>query len=95
MKNRFQDVLPFDSSLVPVPLVRDDYINASRLPELSAGSPALVVTQAPLAVTQTDFWCMVWHHQVELVVCLLPDAELDGQVGGVRRGAREGEGGVG
>jgi len=40
----------------------------------------LILTQAPLPVTYSDFWTMVVEQQVEVVVCLLSDIELGGHV---------------
>lgn len=80
MKNRFPDILPYDHSRIELPSTKDDYINASYIKNLTPLAPPFIVTQAPLPSTYTDFWTMVWEQQVEVVVCLLSDSELEGQV---------------
>ncbi|XP_046386380.1 tyrosine-protein phosphatase non-receptor type 23 isoform X2 [Ischnura elegans] len=79
MKNRLPDVLPYDHSRVELPSTKDDYINASHIRELTPLSPPFIVTQSPLPSTFNDFWTMVWEQQVEVIACLLSDAELEGQ----------------
>ena len=76
MKNRLPDVLPYDHNRVELPTTKDDYINASLVPALSPGAPSFIATQTPLTCTQQDFWTMIWQQQVEIVVCLLSDAEI-------------------
>ena len=76
MKNRFPDILPYDQSRVPLPCTKDDYINASFLSKLSPTGMPLIATQAPLPATYTDFWHMIWHYNVELVVCLANDTDV-------------------
>ena len=46
--------------------LKDDYINASRIEQLSplVTDPSYIVTQCPLPCTQQDFWTMVWEQQV-------------------------------
>lgn len=80
MKNRFPDILPYDHSRVELPSTKDDYINASFVKDLTPNTPSFIATQAPLPSTYADFWMMVWEQQVEVVVCLLSDTELDGQI---------------
>ena len=46
--------------------VQDDYINASRVKQLTTHSPKFVATQAPTQNTLTDFWMMVWQEQVRV-----------------------------
>lgn len=80
MKNRFPDILPYDNSRVELPSTKDDYINASFVKGITPQFPDFIVTQSPLKSTFGDFWSMVTEHQVELVVCLLNDSEIEGQV---------------
>ncbi|XP_049813399.1 tyrosine-protein phosphatase non-receptor type 23 isoform X1 [Schistocerca nitens] len=80
MKNRFPDILPYDHSRVELPSTKDDYINASFVKDLTPNTPSFIATQAPLPSTHADFWMMVWEQQVEVVVCLLSDTELEGQI---------------
>ncbi len=76
MKNRFPDVLPYDSTRVELPTTKDDYINASHVRELSRHCPKFIATQAPAHNTLADFWTMVWQEQVETIACLLSEADL-------------------
>lgn len=76
MKNRVPDVLPYDHNRVELPTTKDDYINATRIPALSGNGPSFIVTQAPLPCSLQDFWTMMWQQSVEIVVCLLSDAEM-------------------
>ncbi|KAG8194991.1 hypothetical protein JTE90_008169 [Oedothorax gibbosus] len=80
LKNRFPDVMPYDSNRVKLSSAKDDYINASHLKDICPGSPVYVITQAPLPTTYSDFWLMVWEQQVETLICLLPDSELKNHV---------------
>ncbi|GIY93426.1 tyrosine-protein phosphatase non-receptor type 23 [Caerostris extrusa] len=76
LKNRFPDVMPYDSNRVQLVSAKDDYINASYLKDICANSPVFLITQAPLPATFGDFWLMIWEQQVETLICLLPDSEL-------------------
>ncbi|GFT54198.1 tyrosine-protein phosphatase non-receptor type 23 [Nephila pilipes] len=80
LKNRFPDVMPYDSNRVQLSSAKDDYINASYLKDICPGSPVFLITQAPLPATFSDFWLMIWEQQVETLVCLLPDSELKNHV---------------
>jgi tyrosine-protein phosphatase non-receptor type 23 len=78
MKNRFADILPFDESRVPLPCTKDEYINASFLPQLSPHAPhPIIAAQAPIpSRTTSDFWAMIWHHNIELIICLATDVDV-------------------
>ncbi|CAL1279997.1 unnamed protein product [Larinioides sclopetarius] len=80
LKNRFPDVMPYDSNRVQLTSAKDDYINASYLKDVCPSSPVFIITQAPLPATFGDFWLMIWEQQVETLVCLLPDSELKNHV---------------
>ncbi|KAM4601069.1 tyrosine-protein phosphatase non-receptor type 23 isoform 2-T2 [Polymixia lowei] len=77
MKNRHQDVMPYDVNRVMLSSGKDDYINASYVEELSPYCPRLIATQAPLTGTAADFWLMVYEQKVSLVVMLVSEPELD------------------
>lgn len=77
MKNRHQDVMPYDCNRVLLRSGKDDYINGSFVEELSPYCPRLIATQAPLSGTAADFWLMVWEQKVSLVVMLVSEQELD------------------
>ncbi|CAH0393687.1 unnamed protein product [Bemisia tabaci] len=80
MKNRFPDILPYDTTRVELPSTKDDYINASFIQNISSLCPPAILTQAPLPATYSDFWTMIWEQQVELIVCLQTDSELENQI---------------
>ena len=81
-KNRYPDLLPFDSSRVVLEARRgnDDYINATFLGKLcDQDQPNFIIAQAPLASNPNElfeFWSMVVQQQVELLICLCRDSEL-------------------
>lgn len=77
MKNRLQDVMPYDVNRVVLHSGKDDYINASYVEELSPYCPRLIATQAPLTGTAADFWLMVYEQKVSVVVMLVSEQELN------------------
>lgn len=77
MKNRHQDVMPYDVTRVVLQSGKDDYINASYVEDLSPYCPRLIATQAPLTGTAADFWLMVYEQKVSLVVMLVSEQELE------------------
>ncbi|XP_074539257.1 tyrosine-protein phosphatase non-receptor type 23 [Halichoeres trimaculatus] len=77
MKNRHQDVMPYDLNRVVLQSGKDDYINASYVEDLSPYCPRLIATQAPLTGTAADFWLMVYEQKVSLIVMLVSEQELD------------------
>ncbi|XP_076425722.1 receptor-type tyrosine-protein phosphatase H-like [Peromyscus maniculatus bairdii] len=72
-KNRYRNVLPYDSSRVPLkPLHEEpgsDYINASFIPGLWSPKE-FIATQGPLPHTVGDFWRLVWEQQSHTLVML-------------------------
>ncbi|GAA6083853.1 tyrosine-protein phosphatase non-receptor type 23 isoform X1 [Tachysurus ichikawai] len=79
MKNRHQDVMPYDCNRVILHSGKDDYINASFIEDLSPYCPRLIATQAPLTGTAADFWLMVYEQKVSLIVMLVSEQELEKQ----------------
>lgn len=79
MKNRHQDVMPYDCNRVVLSTGKDDYINASFIEDLSAYCPRLIATQAPLTGTAADFWLMVYEQKVSVIVMLVSEQELEKQ----------------
>ncbi|XP_040834173.1 receptor-type tyrosine-protein phosphatase H [Ochotona curzoniae] len=81
-KNRYRNVLPYDSSRVPLkPFLGgpgSDYINASFLPGLW-GPKEFIAAQGPLPHTVGDFWRLVWEQQSQTLVMLTNCVE-SGQV---------------
>lgn len=76
-KNRCVNTIPYDSNRVILSSVEPDYINASLIKSAISSAPDIIVTQAPMSSTISDFWCMIWDQEVELIVCLLTDQEID------------------
>ncbi|CAJ0567031.1 unnamed protein product, partial [Mesorhabditis spiculigera] len=80
-KNRFLDVLPFEKNRVRLREKSGDYINASYIDSVTA-SNFFIATQGPLGETEvsvssgrrvetvTDFWEMVWQHDVSTIIML-------------------------
>ncbi|CAM9198499.1 unnamed protein product, partial [Bubo scandiacus] len=79
MKNRHQDIMPYDRNRVVLRSGKDDYINASRVEDLSPYCPAVIATQAPLLGTAADFWLMIYEQKVSVIVMLVSEQELDKQ----------------
>eukprot|EP00090_Calanus_glacialis_P013507 TRINITY_DN22191_c0_g1_i1.p1 TRINITY_DN22191_c0_g1~~TRINITY_DN22191_c0_g1_i1.p1 ORF type:complete len:1215 (-),score=130.86 TRINITY_DN22191_c0_g1_i1:761-4405(-) len=72
-KNRYNNVLPYDHSLVqlrPLPgSRRPEYINASFIDGFQK-SRAYIGTQGPLLNTIPCFWRMVWEQRVNVIVMI-------------------------
>ncbi|KAM9753726.1 LOW QUALITY PROTEIN: receptor-type tyrosine-protein phosphatase beta-like [Menidia menidia] len=70
-KNRYNNILPYDSTRVKLSYVDDDpcsdYINASYIPG-NQFRREYVATQGPLPGTKDDFWKMVWEQNVHNLV---------------------------
>ncbi|XP_017593159.1 PREDICTED: tyrosine-protein phosphatase non-receptor type 23, partial [Corvus brachyrhynchos] len=71
------DIMPHDRNRVVLRSGKDDYINASRVEDLSPYCPALIATQAPLLGSAADFWLMIYEQKVSVVVMLVSEQELD------------------
>ncbi|KAM6208943.1 tyrosine-protein phosphatase non-receptor type 23 isoform 2-T2 [Sarcoramphus papa] len=80
MKNRHQDIMPYDRNRVVLHSGKDDYINASRVEDLSPYCPTIIATQAPLLGTAADFWLMIYEQKVSVIVMLVSEQELDKKV---------------
>ncbi|KAJ8373768.1 hypothetical protein SKAU_G00043480 [Synaphobranchus kaupii] len=70
-KNRYNNILPYDSTRVKLSHVDDDpcadYINASYIPGNNFRRE-YIATQGPLPGTKDDFWKMVWEQNVHNIV---------------------------
>ncbi|XP_044048547.1 receptor-type tyrosine-protein phosphatase beta-like [Siniperca chuatsi] len=70
-KNRYNNILPYDSTRVKLSYVDDDpcsdYINASYIPGNNFRRE-YVATQGPLPGTKDDFWKMVWEQNIHNIV---------------------------
>ncbi|XP_072568765.1 receptor-type tyrosine-protein phosphatase H-like isoform X2 [Paramormyrops kingsleyae] len=71
-KNRFTNVLPYDSSRVKLSVrnrdMTSDYINANYMPGYGNNNRQYIAAQGPLPNTVNDFWRMIWEHDVKGVV---------------------------
>ncbi|KAK1898504.1 Tyrosine-protein phosphatase non-receptor type 18 [Dissostichus eleginoides] len=65
-KNRYKDILPYTDS---------DYINASFIKGASSDC-RYIASQAPLSSTLTDFWRMIWQHDVKVIVMACREVEI-------------------
>ncbi|XP_069778256.1 tyrosine-protein phosphatase non-receptor type 23 isoform X2 [Narcine bancroftii] len=79
MKNRHQDIMPYDKNRIIIQSGKDDYINASMIEDLSPYCPRIIATQAPLVGTASDFWLMIHEQKVSLVVMLVSEQEVEKQ----------------
>lgn len=75
VKNREQDSMPYDENRIVLATMKDDYINASSVVDLSPNCPKFITTQSPLPVTLTDFWVMVYEQGSEVIVMLSSETE--------------------
>ncbi|KAJ8445158.1 hypothetical protein Cgig2_029530 [Carnegiea gigantea] len=75
-KNRYPDVLPFDSTRVVLNSCKDyrpsarGYINASFVKTPVESSAQFIATQGPLPHTFEDFWEMVFQYRCPAIVML-------------------------
>ncbi|XP_021372651.1 tyrosine-protein phosphatase non-receptor type 14-like isoform X2 [Mizuhopecten yessoensis] len=79
-RNRFRDVLPYDSTRVKISPRKDNpsgYINASHV-KLPVDDRVwwYIATQAPMSNTAVDFWQMVWEQEVDVIAMLTAVVEL-------------------
>ncbi|XP_075444247.1 tyrosine-protein phosphatase non-receptor type 23 isoform X2 [Ascaphus truei] len=79
MKNRNQDFMPYDKNRIVLQSGKDDYINASKIEDLSSYCPTIIATQAPLVGTASDFWLMIHEQKVSLIVMLVSELEMKKQ----------------
>ncbi|MEQ2228056.1 hypothetical protein ILYODFUR_004786, partial [Ilyodon furcidens] len=72
-KNRYNNVLPYDSSRVKLSVVRgnpnEDYINANYMPGYLSRKE-FIAAQGPLPATVNEFWRMIWEKNVHTLVML-------------------------
>uniref|UniRef100_A0A8C8SWK5 Tyrosine-protein phosphatase non-receptor type 23 n=1 Tax=Pelusios castaneus TaxID=367368 RepID=A0A8C8SWK5_9SAUR len=79
MKNRHQDIMPYDKNRIVLQSGKDDYINASKVEDLSSYCPTIIATQAPLVGTACDFWLLIYEQKVSVVVMLVSEQEMEKQ----------------
>lgn len=70
-RNRYDDILPYESSRVKLMAGANDYINANHL-AYKKGSTSLhyIAAQGPTHNTAQHFWEMIWEQNVDIVVML-------------------------
>ncbi|XP_046546673.1 receptor-type tyrosine-protein phosphatase mu-like [Haliotis rubra] len=71
-KNRYKDILPFDTTRVPLEVEQEDdsdYINASYV-DGYMDTARYVAAQGPLEETKNDFWRMIWQLNTNKIVML-------------------------
>jgi len=68
-KNRFRDIVPYDTTRVRLLSNENDYINANFI-EVSTGSEELsyIAAQGPMSSIVDDHWQMIWDHYVDMIV---------------------------
>ncbi|XP_032985874.1 tyrosine-protein phosphatase non-receptor type 20 [Rhinolophus ferrumequinum] len=74
-KNRYRDILPYDSTRVPLG-ENKDYINASYIRITNAGEEYFyIATQGPLPGTTDDFWQMILENNCNVIVMITREIE--------------------
>ncbi|XP_024906095.1 tyrosine-protein phosphatase non-receptor type 20 isoform X1 [Pteropus alecto] len=74
-KNRYRDILPYDSTRVPLG-ENKDYINANYIRIINAGEEYFyIATQGPLPGTTDDFWQMVLENNANIIVMITREIE--------------------
>uniref|UniRef100_A0A3P9AAI4 protein-tyrosine-phosphatase n=1 Tax=Esox lucius TaxID=8010 RepID=A0A3P9AAI4_ESOLU len=71
-KNRYNNVLPYDSSRVKLSIQGspfDDYINSNYIPGYNSRKE-FIAAQGPLPCTVNEFWRMIWEKNVQTLVML-------------------------
>ncbi|XP_071941772.1 tyrosine-protein phosphatase non-receptor type 23-like [Antedon mediterranea] len=71
LKNRYPDFMPYDHNRVILKGLKDDYINASYLDDLTPSCPTIIATQSPTSMTILDFWTMIYENQVSVIAMLI------------------------
>ncbi|KAM7074058.1 tyrosine-protein phosphatase non-receptor type 20 [Molossus nigricans] len=74
-KNRYRDILPYDSTRVPLG-ENNDYINASYIRVINSGQEYFyIATQGPLPGTTDDFWQMVLENNSNVIIMITRESE--------------------
>ncbi|XP_016056322.1 PREDICTED: tyrosine-protein phosphatase non-receptor type 20 [Miniopterus natalensis] len=74
-KNRYRDILPYDSTRVPLGKNKD-YINASYIRISNSGEEYFyIATQGPLPDTTDDFWQMILENNSNVIAMITREVE--------------------
>ncbi len=76
-KNRYNNIWPYEHSRVKLQGVEAnecDYVNASFV-RTSFSNKKYIATQGPIPATFSDFWNMVWQHDIRVMVMLTAESE--------------------
>ncbi|KAL7670027.1 hypothetical protein ACOME3_004969 [Neoechinorhynchus agilis] len=77
-KNRYRDIIPYEDNRVRLlPITAgdgNDYINASHINDKLMGEK-YIAAQGPTRSTCFDFIRMIWEYQIEIVVCIVDEAD--------------------
>ncbi|KAK7538598.1 tyrosine-protein phosphatase-like protein non-receptor, partial [Phyllosticta citribraziliensis] len=76
-KNRYNNIWPFEHTRVKLQGVSSegcDYVNANHI-KPPWTNKRYIATQGPIPVTFADFWSVVWHQDVRVVVMLTAEKE--------------------
>ncbi|KAI6653394.1 Tyrosine-protein phosphatase non-receptor type 22-like [Oopsacas minuta] len=78
-KNRYKDILPFESRRVELHPIEgeegSDYINASYITD-PLNKSSYIAAQGPNSCTVEDFWRLLWYYAIEIVVMACREVEL-------------------
>ncbi|XP_069481509.1 uncharacterized protein [Ambystoma mexicanum] len=79
VKNRYNNVLPYDVSRVKLscgpPGSANDYMNANYIPGYNS-QREFIAAQGPLPNTVADFWRMIWEQEIYVIIMLTKCVEL-------------------
>nr|XP_031836383.1 mucin-17 isoform X2 [Nomia melanderi]XP_031836384.1 mucin-17 isoform X2 [Nomia melanderi]XP_031836385.1 mucin-17 isoform X2 [Nomia melanderi]XP_031836386.1 mucin-17 isoform X2 [Nomia melanderi] len=74
VKNRYANVIPLPETRVPLQKINNDslteYINASYVRGPKNAMRYYIACQAPMELTVTDFWRMIWEQQCKVIIML-------------------------
>ncbi|KAK8160721.1 hypothetical protein BKA80DRAFT_204655 [Phyllosticta citrichinensis] len=76
-KNRYNNIWPFEHTRVKLQGVSSegcDYVNANHI-KPPWTNKRYIATQGPIPVTFADFWSVVWHQDVRVIVMLTAEKE--------------------
>lgn len=78
-KNRYKDIIPYDYTRVVLPKDESgegsDYINANKIQDANTNM-SYIASQGPLPSTVDDFWRMIWHNEVRLIIMACKETEM-------------------